>query len=181
MDSFAPCHPEVLMKRTTKRASKPAAEQKEPPMSSAPPSRPPRGCELIKLSSLCLDPAKPPEVRAKILLDVIHNNFQTPAVQQAVLTELLRQSGSRSPDAEALKLKECYEQALLELEHGPIRPATFLAVAEGDLPGPTPRIHVVTPDGQERCPVLHSRLRLTDLKLGMTVYLDPKGSVVLAL
>jgi ATP-dependent 26S proteasome regulatory subunit len=118
-------------------------------------------------------------VRAKILLDVIHSNYQTPAVQQAVLTELLRQSGARSPEAETQKLKECYEQALLALEHGPIRPATFLSAAEGDLPGPKPRVQIVTPDGQERCPVLHPRLRLADLQLGMTVYLDPKGAVVL--
>jgi ATP-dependent 26S proteasome regulatory subunit len=132
-----------------------------------------------KLSNLCLDPTKPPEVRAKILLDVIHSHFQEPALQQAILTDLLRQTAARTPEAEALKLKECYEQALLELEHGPIRPATFLTPAEGDLPGPRPRVHVVTPDGQERCPVLHPRLRLPDLKLGMTVYLDPKGSVIL--
>jgi ATP-dependent 26S proteasome regulatory subunit len=136
---------------------------------------------LNKLSELCLDPRKPPEVRAKILLDVLHSNFEEPAVQQAVLTDLLRNSGARSPEAEVAVLKECYEQALVELEHGPIRPATCLGLADGDLPGPKPRIHVITPDGQERCPVLHPRVQLTNLKRGMTVYLDPKGSVVLGL
>src|SRR5262249_41937038 len=50
---------------------------------------------------------------------------------------------------------------------------------EGDLPGPGPRAHVVTPDGQERFPTLHPRLRLADLRTGMTVYLDARGSVVL--
>jgi ATP-dependent 26S proteasome regulatory subunit len=169
------------MKRTTRRTSQSTSEQKEPLMSSAAQSRSQSSGELHKLSNLCLDPAKPPEVRAKILLDVIHSHFQTPALQQAVLADVLRQSGARTPEAEAQKLKECYEQALLELEHGPIRPATFLSVAEGDLPGPKPRVHVVTPDGQERCPVLHPRIRLADCKLGMTVYLDPKGSVVLGL
>jgi hypothetical protein len=169
------------MKRTTKRASQPASKQKDTPMPSAAQPHPHAGAELQKLSSVCLDPARPPEVRAKILLDVIHSNYQTPAVQQAVLTDLLRQTTARTPEADAQKLKEIYEQALAELENGPIRPATYLSVAEGDLPGPKPRVHIVTPDGQERCPVLHPRLKIKDFTLGMTVYLDPKGAVVLGL
>lgn len=158
------------MKRTGKRASKRAAQKKDPPMQSAAPSS-----HASTLSSLCLDPSKPAEVRAKILLDVLQSN-EEPTLQQAVLTDLLRKSG---PEAEVARLMEHYEQALAELEHGALRPATFLALVEEDLPGPRPRAHVIAPDGQERFPTLHPRLRPDTLSVGATVFLDPKGSVVL--
>jgi hypothetical protein len=121
------------------------------------------------------------DVRARILLDVLRNADEQPIVQQAVLTDLLRQCGNRTPEAELAHLKECYQLALEELAEGSIRPATFLTVADGDLPGPGPRAHVITPDGQERCPTLHPRIKIEDLRRGMTVYLDPKGAVVLGL
>ena len=60
-----------------------------------------------------------------------------------------------------------------------MRPATFIAEADGDMPGPKPCAHVVTPDGQERFPFLHPDVNLEDLACGKTVYLDPKGTVVL--
>jgi ATP-dependent 26S proteasome regulatory subunit len=130
-----------------------------------------------RLSQLCLDATRPPEVRAKILCDVLQHS--APPVQLAALTELLRQSAAAAPAAEAARLKECYQQAIAELEHGPVRPATYLGPAPGVGPGPQPRVHVVTPDGQERCPMLHPRVKPADLRPGMTAYLDPKGSLVL--
>jgi ATP-dependent 26S proteasome regulatory subunit len=129
------------------------------------------------MSHLCLDASKPPEVRAKILFDALQHS--APPAQLAALTELLRQSAAAAPAVEAARLKECYQQALAELEHGPVRPATYLGPAPGDWPGPQPRVHVVTPDGQERCPMLHPRVKPADLRPGMTAYLDAKGSVVL--
>ena len=38
---------------------------------------------------------------------------------------------------------------------------------------------VTTPDGNERFPLLHPNLKADDLLPGMTVFLDPKGSIVL--
>jgi len=163
------------MNQPNKRVPRRNAKAKDTPMSMT------SGPAPKDLSSLCLDPGKPPEVRAKILLDVLQNAEEQPAVQQAVLTDLLRRTGARTPEAELAHLKESYELALAELAEGAVRPATFLAVADGDLPGPGPRAHVVTPDGQERCPTLHPRLRLEDFRRGMTVYLDPKGAVALGL
>ena len=163
------------MKPPRQRVSKRATKPKDCPMPTSP------GAAVKNLSRLCLDPGKPPEVRAKILLDVLHNTYEEPHVQQALLTDLLRQTGGRAPEAELAHLRESYELALAELAHGAVRPATYLGVVDGDLPGPGPRAHVVTPDGQERCPTLHPRLRLADLRRGVTVYLDPKGAVVLGL
>src|SRR5262245_12243519 len=114
------------MKQPPKRVPERSVQQKDGPA--------PRD-----LSSLCLDPGKPPEVRAKILLDLLNNAYEQPALQQAVLTDLLRQSGARTAENELAHLKEAYELALAELAHGAVRPATFLAVADGDLPGPGPR------------------------------------------
>ncbi len=130
-----------------------------------------------RLSDLCLDPGKPPEVRAGLLLDVLLGN-DDPDVQRGVLADLLRRA-VRNPDDDVLRLMENYEQALAELQQGPLRPATFLGPAEGELPGAGPRVHVVSPDGQERFPTLHGRVDLARLVPGMTVYLDARGSVVL--
>lgn len=130
-----------------------------------------------RLSELCLDPSRPVEVRARMLLDVLLQNPE-PTMQEAVLTDLLKHT-SPSKEAEAQRLIEAYEQALAELQNGSVRPATFLGRAPGDLPSPGVRVHVVTPDGQERYPVVHPRLQIPALLPGMTVYLDAKGSVVL--
>jgi ATP-dependent 26S proteasome regulatory subunit len=130
-----------------------------------------------RLGELCLDAGKPPESRARILLDVLNSN-DDPDAQRSVLADLLRQA-VRNPDEDVLRLMEAYEQGLAELQNGAVRPATFLGLAEGDLPGPGPRAHVVSPDGQERFPLLHGRLRVDRLAPGMTVYLDARGSIVL--
>jgi hypothetical protein len=130
-----------------------------------------------RLTELCLDPAKPPEVRARLLLDVLHQNH-SPDVQYALLTEVFQRAFS-GPQAEATKLIESYQQALSELANGSVRPATYIGPAPGDLPSPGPRVHVVTPDGQERYPIMHPRVKAADLQPGMTLYLDAKGSIVL--
>src|SRR5262249_27109520 len=146
-----PC-PGGPMKRSARRAPKPPLVNRDPHMSAAADPLGQLNGGPGKLSSLCLDPKKPPEVRAKILLDRLHGN-EEPTVQQALLTDLLRQTGA-APGADAVRLQEAYQQGLAELANGAVRPATFLAAAEGDLPGPGPRAHVVTPDGQERFPTL---------------------------
>src|SRR5207248_4776798 len=78
------------------------------------------------------------------------------------------------------QMMEHYEQALVELEQGPVRPATFITEPKDAPPSPRPRAHVITPDGQERYPIVHARVPMKDLRPGMTVYLDPKGSVLLS-
>src|SRR5262245_45794087 len=114
-----------------------------------------------RLSELCLDAGKPPEIRARLLLDVILQN-PDPNAQLAVLSDLLRNT-ARTPEAEVAALKEAYEQGLAELQNGAVRPATFLGPAPGDLPAPGPRVHVVTPDGNERYPIVHSRVKVPAL------------------
>lgn len=135
---------------------------------------------LDKMTLLCLDPAKPAEVRAKLLLDVLREN-EAEETRQALLTEVFKRTALSAPEAQVAQMREHYEQALLELNEGAVRPATFLRMTTSSLPGPSPRAHVVTPDGQERYPSLHSRVRGDDLRAGMTVYLDPKGGIVLGL
>jgi ATP-dependent 26S proteasome regulatory subunit len=137
------------------------------------------GAGRNQLSTVLLDPKKPAEVRAKVLLDVLHSN-EEPNLQQAVVTDLLRQVAARDPETQVLQMMEHYEQALAELEHGPVRPATFLAEAPDGPPSPLPRAHVVTPDGQERFPAIHGRVPVRDLRPGMTVYLDSRGAVLLS-
>lgn len=130
-----------------------------------------------KLAGLFLDPKKPPEVRAKMLLDVITSNH--PAHQHAVLTAVLQKSTAESANEEAAQLKAQYEQALAELQCGSPRPATFAGVADGEMPGPSPRVCAITYDGHPRYPALTEQVKLENLKVGQTLYLDPQGAVVL--
>jgi hypothetical protein len=170
---------EVRMKSTGRRVAKRAPGKKDETMPAAKESADQLPEQRNHLSRVCLDASKPPEIRAKILLEVLQSSEEQPAVQHAVLTYLLRQTAAQTPEAELLRLLEGYQQALTELENGPLRPGTFLGAAGGDVPGPNPRVHVVAPDGQEHYPLLHPRVRFPDLRPGMTVFLDPKGSTVL--
>ncbi len=132
-----------------------------------------------KLVAVLLDAKKPAEMRAKMLIDVITNAGLDPAALQPLLTALMQQAAAPDPSAEVLQLKAQYEQALAELEHGTARPATFIAEADGEMPGPKPRVHIIAPNGEERFPTLHPDVPLEKLAQGMTVYVDPKGAVVL--
>lgn len=143
-------------------------------MAQGTPSQPP---PRQRLSDLCLDPARPVDVRARLFLDALHQQH-APDGQLALVTEVFQRAFNGS-QAEAARLVECYQQALAELANGSVRPATYLGPAPGDLPSPGIRLHVVTPDGQERYPVVHPRVKIADLVPGMTVYLDAKGSIVL--
>jgi ATP-dependent 26S proteasome regulatory subunit len=122
---------------------------------------------------------KPPEVRAKVLLDLASANGPHFSALQAAVAQLFHHLDTRNTTTEAAELKACYEHALAELAQGPARPATFIAEADGDMPGLKPRVHVVTPDGQERFPTLLPGVKLEALVQGMTVYLDAGGAVVL--
>jgi ATP-dependent 26S proteasome regulatory subunit len=123
--------------------------------------------------------SKPPEVRARMLLDMAASNGAGAPGVHALLTQLLQTSAGQAVAAQLAQQKALYEQALAELQEGPVRPATFIAEADGGLPGPRPRAHVITPDGQERFATLHPSIKPRSLIPGMTVYLDPKGAVVL--
>src|SRR4051794_39061860 len=84
-----------------------------------------------RLNEICLDPARPAEARARLLLDVLNANDD--AMQQAFLTELFRVA-VRNNDEEALRLIESYEQGLNELQNGPVRPATYIGPTEATCP-----------------------------------------------
>lgn len=130
-----------------------------------------------KLASLILDPNKPAEARAKILYDVLQSN-EDPTVQLMLLSSLL-QKATVNPSVEAEEIKAMYLQALEELKTGSPRPATFIAPADGEMPGPKPRAHVITYDGHPRFPALLEGIKLENLEAGMTVYVDGQGAVVL--
>jgi hypothetical protein len=125
------------------------------------------------------DPKKPAQVRAKILMDAVFTHPE-PGHVLGVFTPIMEKLSSEHGDAaETAKLKAKYEQALAELENGPVRPATFIGLADGAMPGPKPRLHVITTDGQERFPIVHKDVKVEDLLRGMTVFLDAKGNMAL--
>lgn len=136
------------------------------------------------VAKMLLEGEKPPDVCAKMYMDVLMSHIANPATVQAMLTDLFLQVNelkkSADPESAAVRLKEMYEQAILELRMGPVRPATFIEAIEWPLATPQQRVEVVTPDGAHRHPVLAPDIRMEDLQLGMTVFLDPEGAVVLA-
>jgi hypothetical protein len=136
------------------------------------------------VAKMLLEGDKPPDVCAKTYMDVLMSQIANPVMVQAMLTDLFAQINelkkTADPESAAMKLKEMYEQALLELRYGPVRPATFIETIDWPLDTPQQRVEVVAPDGTHRHPVLAPDINSDDLKPGMTVFLDPEGAVVLA-
>lgn len=131
------------------------------------------------LVNVLSDPKKPAQVRARILA---HTVLTHPDLEEIVkwLAPIVEKLSSTNGDAaEAAKLAAKYQQMIVELESGPVRLATYIDQADGALPGFKPRLHVITPDGQERFPIAHEDVEIEDLVRGMTVFLDDKGNMVL--
>lgn len=142
--------------------------------------------DVANLVCLVMNPERPAAVRAKILLDVIAGSLGDPKRAQEVterfLAEIIKQGASAQTEAarqEAEAIKAKYTQALEKLTQGPPRVATFVGPADPDLPGTERRAHVITPDGQERYPLLTEKVRMEDMTLGMSVFLDAEGVIVL--
>lgn len=130
-----------------------------------------------KLVDLIVQGKKPAQARAKILQTALH--AIPPPQQEALLAAVLEKSGAEALNAEMAQLAEVYRQTLMELEQGPARPASFIKLVLTGIPGPKPKAQVITPDGQERYPMLHPDVRPEDLVRGMTVYVDQKCAMVL--
>ena len=133
--------------------------------------------EHDKLVQMLLDQSKPVEQRAKMLVHLFIGAGD-PTVMQGVVQSLLTKMTLVAPAVEVEKLKQKYDQALKELETGSPRPATFIALADVDIPGPKPRAHVITPDGHERIPFASVNVNAEDLRRGQTVYLDAEGTAI---
>jgi len=130
-----------------------------------------------KMIALLLNDQKPIEQRATMMMAAFQSG--DPLASQALAAELLKRMAHAAPAAQFEELKSKYEQALNELQQGGVRPATFIDEADGEMPGPKPRAHVVTPDGHVRYPFLREGVELNDISSGMTVFLDPQGAIIL--
>jgi SpoVK/Ycf46/Vps4 family AAA+-type ATPase len=131
-----------------------------------------------KLVTLLLDPKKPIEMRAKMFIDLFFSNVNDPDGAYVLAVHLLKTASQNEDALEAKKMAEAFKEKLAELERSAARPATFIEPADTTIPGGGRRVHVVTPDGQDRYPLLHENLELQDLVRGMTVFLDDKGILV---
>jgi hypothetical protein len=132
-----------------------------------------------KLVQLLFSGKKTPEQQAKMVFDVVMGGMAHPDTLMPFLTSVFQQAQNHTPEGEVAALKTKLEEMLAELESGPARPATFICEAEGEMPGPKPRAYVITPDGQERYPILREGIDIDTFESGMTVYLDAKGTMVL--
>lgn len=137
----------------------------------------PNSGELMKL---LLASGKSSEQCGKMLMDACLSQMEDPARMYKFFVGVFQQIEHLKPSAEAEKLKAKYEQALVELEQGPLRPATFVGQVPFNMPGPGPRLEVATPDGQLRYPSVANSLKESELSSGCTVFLDPQGAVVVA-
>ena len=107
------------MKRN-KRAAKAAEESViASPSSPAPEPAAEPAAGIDKMTLLCLDPAKPAEVRPKLLLDGLRQNE---AEEPRNVPHRSVQAYRCRPEAQVAQMKEHYEQALLELNEGRGRP-----------------------------------------------------------
>ncbi len=132
-----------------------------------------------RLIDLLLSDEHPQMMRARMLNDAIMSGQAEPESTLGFLNAFFKRIESLPSDTEGQKLKAQYQARLAELENGPARPATFIAKLSGKSSTPVPKVHVVTPDGQQRFPILHEDVNPKELEPGVTVLLDARGGVVL--
>jgi ATP-dependent 26S proteasome regulatory subunit len=132
-----------------------------------------------KFANTVLDPKKPRAIRATMLAAAMQSS--DPSTAQSLSDALLSKMEAAGPAAEFEQKTAALTQMLQELEQGGLRVATFVDFADVDLPGATPRAHVITPDGHRRFPFVHPRLSQEKFESGRTVYLDAKGTMVMAI
>jgi len=131
------------------------------------------------LLALLTDASKPLKVRLKMLSDVIvmhHGNLDP---LQPLLGPMLERAAQQHDLIEAVQTKAKYEEALRELVDGPWREATFVRLETASFGSAKIRAHVVFSDGQGRPVAIAEQVKRDLLKSGATVYLDPKGAVLL--
>jgi hypothetical protein len=129
--------------------------------------------------ALLADRSKPLEQRSKMFTQVLIASAAHPEQMELLVREFLQQNEAAGDAAKVAALRQEYEAALNELKNGPPRPATYIGPADCEMPGPGPRAHVVTPEGQDRYPFLQDGVSLVDLEPGMTAFLDHGGATVL--
>jgi ATP-dependent 26S proteasome regulatory subunit len=134
---------------------------------------------VMQSLAVIFDAARPLDARVKLFRQILMSALPNQEQADKLLRSLLVEHQGIGELAKVELLRAEYEQALEELKNGPPRPATFIAAADGEMPGPQPRAHVVTADGVERFPFLQESVSLIDLEPGMTVYLDYKGATVI--
>jgi ATP-dependent 26S proteasome regulatory subunit len=131
-----------------------------------------------QLLNVVFDKSKPVEMRAHVLLDSCLTGVVDHQKTIHFLARLLEQAEQDNDSIEAKQKKKEFEEKVKELEMGTARPATFIEMAVGTLPGSERRVQVITPDGQERYPLLNDTIKPEALFCGMTVFMDEKGVMV---
>lgn len=129
--------------------------------------------------SVLLDPGKPTSLRAQVFIDAIMSTLPDLAEARKLTARIFERLALAPEVAQAAELQAKCKLLLAELESGSIRTATLIGLADESIPGPKPRLLVVTPDGQERAPSVGQAVDIESLKTGMTVYLDAKGILAL--
>ena len=134
---------------------------------------------MQNLLALLTDDSKPLKVRVKTLADVIKMHHGNPEALQTLLGPVLEHAAQHHELVEAAQVKAQYEAALQELAEGPMRVATFVRLETGSFSHAKVRALVIFSDGQRRPAIIAEHVDKNLLKPGVTVYLDPKGAVLL--
>ncbi len=130
------------------------------------------------LLQIFLDKNRPASMRAKMLAEFCKQQPEGSVEHQQFLTCFFEAVAQQGASEDLTKARQALEQALNELQEGPWRPASFVEILEEGKMGLLPRVHVITPDGHERFPLLSPQVNAEELGLGMTVYLDAKGAAI---
>ena len=134
---------------------------------------------MRNLLELLTDKSKPPKTRIKILADLFAMHHDNLELLQPLLAPVLDHAAEQHELIEAAQLKTKYDEALQELTQGPLRAATFVRCATSRFGPQKVRAEVVFSDGQRRPAAIAEHVDRDSLKPGATVYLDPKGAVLL--
>jgi hypothetical protein len=125
--------------------------------------------------------AAPPVEQAELLVEELRERGpRGPREQVRLLENFLRELRSRVREAALSDAEADAQLGRAAAAREVTRPATFIGLAEAPGGAGLDRAHVITPDGQERYPVLHRLLDRELLRPGVTVLLDAAGLCALA-
>ena len=131
-----------------------------------------------KSIGLAFDTSKPVDARHKLLRQMMMASMADPEQLDLFARVLVESHAAAGDMAKFEALQDEYKAVLKELKEGPPQPATFVAMADDNMPGPQPRAHVVLANGQERFPFFQEDVSPIDLEPGMTVYMDNQGATI---
>jgi ATP-dependent 26S proteasome regulatory subunit len=135
--------------------------------------------ELVNFLALMTDKSKSMKARVRLLVQAVVAHHGDGEALEKLLAPVLDHAAGWQELVEAAQVKQKYEQAVRELTDGPLREGTFLRLEASRFGAAKVRARVVFSDGQRRPVAIAEHVDQRQLTPGATVYVDPKGAILM--